>query len=94
MRFVALGTVKNQLSAFVKLAQREEIVILRHGKPVAKLVGLEEADMEDFETAANPKFRAAMARKPRRTLSDDEVRRMFGMPPWQPEKKPRRRGKT
>ena len=38
MKIVALGRVKNQLSEYVERAQKEDIVITRHGKPVARLV--------------------------------------------------------
>jgi len=37
---VALSEVKNDLSKYLKLAEQEEIVITRNGKPAGLLIGL------------------------------------------------------
>lgn len=39
MRQVAVAEVKDDLSRFLRLAESEEIVITRHGKPAGVLVG-------------------------------------------------------
>jgi prevent-host-death family protein len=39
MKAVAVSLIKNQLSKFLRLAEKEEIVIVRHGKPAGVLVG-------------------------------------------------------
>jgi len=39
MRQVALAEVKDDLSRFLRLAESEEIVITRHGKPAGILIG-------------------------------------------------------
>jgi prevent-host-death family protein len=41
MRHVALAEVKDDLSRFLRLAESEEIVITRHGKPAGVLIGFE-----------------------------------------------------
>ena len=43
-REVALATVKDDLSKYLRLATREEIVITRHGHPAGVLIGFESDD--------------------------------------------------
>jgi len=65
MRQVALAEVKNDLSRFLRLAESEEIVITRHGKPAGVLVGFaSEEDWFDYRLEHHPKFlpRVAEAR--------------------------------
>lgn len=38
---VALSEVKDDLSKFLRLAEREEVVITRHGKPAGIFIGFE-----------------------------------------------------
>ena len=47
MKTAGLREVKDSLSAFVDDAQTQGIVILRHGKPAAVLVGVEGKDLEE-----------------------------------------------
>ena len=37
MKKVALSEVKDDLSKFLRVAEKEEVVITRHGKPLARL---------------------------------------------------------
>src|SRR2546426_9320634 len=49
MRQVALAEVKDDLSRFLRLAESEEILITRHGKPAGVLIGFEsEEDWFDY----------------------------------------------
>jgi len=41
MKKVALSNVKDELSRFLRMAEKEEIVITRHGKPASVLIGFE-----------------------------------------------------
>jgi len=41
---VALSEVKDHLSEYLHVAEREEVVILRHGKPAGVLIGFENED--------------------------------------------------
>jgi prevent-host-death family protein len=62
---VALAEVKNDLSRFLRLAESEEIVITRHGKPAGILIGFEsEEDWFDYRLEHHPDFlrRVAAAR--------------------------------
>jgi prevent-host-death family protein len=63
---VALAEVKDDLSRFLRLAESEEILITRHGKPAGVLVGFEsEEDWFDYRLEHDPGFlhRVAEARK-------------------------------
>ena len=48
MKQVALAKVKDHLSEYIRQAEREHIVITRHGKPAGVLIGFESED-EWFE---------------------------------------------
>src|SRR5262250_2158507 len=57
MRRVALAEVKDDLSRFLRLAESEEIVITRHGKPAGILIGFEtEDDWFDYRLEHHPEF--------------------------------------
>ena len=66
MKEVALSDVKDDLSNYLHLAEKEEIVITRHGKPAGLLIGFEsEDDWFDFRLEHDPRFvrRIAAARQ-------------------------------
>ena len=66
MKTIALSEIKDQLSKFLRLAEREEIVIMRHGKPAGVLVGFKtEDDWFDYRIENGPRFlkRIASARQ-------------------------------
>jgi prevent-host-death family protein len=66
MKQVALSEVKDDLSKYLRLAEDEEIVITRHGKPAGVLVGFaSEDDWFDYKLANDPRFlqRIAQARQ-------------------------------
>ena len=44
MKQVALSEVKDDLSKYLRLAEKEEVVITRHGKPAGILIGFESED--------------------------------------------------
>ncbi len=57
MKRVALSEVKDDLSKFLRLAEREEVVITRHGKPAGILIGFEsEDDWFDYRLENDPRF--------------------------------------
>jgi prevent-host-death family protein len=66
MKKVALSAMKDDLSRFLRMAEKEEIVITRHGKPAGVLVGFEsEDDWFDYRLENDPRFlkRIEAARK-------------------------------
>jgi prevent-host-death family protein len=48
MKHVALSEVKDDLSKYLRMAETEEVIITRHGKPAGILIGFESED-EWFE---------------------------------------------
>jgi prevent-host-death family protein len=57
MKTVPLSEVKNDLSKFLRLAEKEEIVITRHGKPAGVLIGFEsEDDWFEYRLVNDPRF--------------------------------------
>lgn len=66
LRQAALAEVKDDLSRFLRLAESEEILITRHGKPAGVLIGFEsEDDWLDYRLEHHPEFlrRVAAARE-------------------------------
>ena len=54
---VALSEVKDDLSRYLRLAEKEEVVITRHGKPAGVLIGFEsEDDWFDYRLENDPRF--------------------------------------
>ena len=59
MKKVALSTVKDDLSRLLRMAEKEEIIITRHGKPAGVLIGFEsEDDWFDYRLENDPRFLA------------------------------------
>ena len=57
MKKVALSEVKDDLSRYLRLAEKEEIVITRHGKPAGVLVGFrDEDDWFEYRLEHDPRF--------------------------------------
>jgi prevent-host-death family protein len=57
VRQVALAEVKDDLSRFLRLAESEEILITRHGKPAGVLIGFQsEEDWFDYRLEHHPEF--------------------------------------
>ncbi len=57
MKKAALSEVKDELSRFLHLAEREEVIITRHGKPAGILIGFEtEDDWFDYRLENDPRF--------------------------------------
>jgi prevent-host-death family protein len=62
MKLVNLAEVKDQLSKYLRMAEKEEVVITRHGKPAGVLIGFEtEDDWLDYRMENDPLFLARIA---------------------------------
>ncbi|MFB2836670.1 type II toxin-antitoxin system Phd/YefM family antitoxin [Floridanema evergladense] len=62
MKQVPIEEIKNNLSGYLEIAEKERIVITRDGKPVGILIGLE--DTEDWWEELllqDPRFQAEVA---------------------------------
>src|SRR5207249_9930929 len=63
MKQVALCEIKDDLSKYLRLAENEEIVITRHGKPAGILVGFaSEDEWFDYTLEHDPRFLARIGR--------------------------------
>jgi prevent-host-death family protein len=57
MKEIALSEVKDELSKYLRLAEKEEIVITRHGKPAGVLIGFaSEDDWFDYRLEHDERF--------------------------------------
>ena len=66
MKKAALSEVKDDLSRYLHIAENEEVIITRHGKPAGVLIGFEtEDDWFDYRLENDPRFlrRIEKARK-------------------------------
>jgi prevent-host-death family protein len=66
MKHVALSDVKDDLSRYLRLAEGEEVVITRHGKPAGVLIGFKSEDeWFEYRLESDPRFlkRVAAARR-------------------------------
>jgi antitoxin (DNA-binding transcriptional repressor) of toxin-antitoxin stability system len=67
---VKIDLKRANLVACVDEAQRERIVLTRHGKPVALVVGVEGMDEEQLQLGSSEKFWKLIAeRRKQKTLS-------------------------
>ena len=57
MKRVALSEVKDGLSRYLHIAEEEQVVITRHGKPAGILIGFEsEEDWFEYKLENDPRF--------------------------------------
>jgi len=57
MKRVALSEVKDDLSKYLRLASREEVLITRNGKPAGILIGFRSGDdFFDYRLENDPRF--------------------------------------
>jgi prevent-host-death family protein len=57
MKTVPLSEVKDDLSKYLRIAEKEEVVITRHGKPAGVLIGfMSEDDWFDYRLEHDPRF--------------------------------------
>jgi prevent-host-death family protein len=57
MKKAPLSEVKDDLSRFLRAAEKEEVVITRHGKPAGILIGFgSEEDWFDYRLEHDPRF--------------------------------------
>lgn len=75
MKKIPLSEVKDDLSHYIHLAEGEEIVVTRHGRPAAVIIGFkDEDDWFDYRLENDPRFLAEIAR------AREEVRSGMGVP--------------
>jgi prevent-host-death family protein len=77
---VPLSEIKDDLSRFLREAEKHEIVITRHGKPAGVLIGFEsEDDWFDYKLENDPRFLERIEQA-RRSLKAGRGVRLEDMP--------------
>ncbi len=90
MKTVALREAKQSLSGYVEHAQRERVLITRHGKPAALVIGVEGQEIEEVLLRQDPRFwKLVEERRRQRTVPLAHVRKALGLPALT-----RKRGRT
>lgn len=57
MKKAALSKIKDDLSRYLRIAEKEEVVITRHGRPAGVLIGFRsEDDWFDYRLENDPRF--------------------------------------
>lgn len=57
MKRVPLSEIKDHLSKFLRIAEKDEVLITRHGKPAGVLIGFkDEDDWFDYQLENDPRF--------------------------------------
>ena len=79
-RRVALAKVKDDLSRYLRMAESEEVVITRHGRPAGVLIGFgTEEDWFDYRLAHHPDF-VRRIRKARADIASGRGTRLEDLP--------------
>jgi prevent-host-death family protein len=77
---VKLSEVKDRLSEYLRLAETEEVIITRHGKPAGVLVGFAtEDDWFDYKLENDPRFLARVSTA-RKSLREEKGVRLEDLP--------------
>jgi antitoxin (DNA-binding transcriptional repressor) of toxin-antitoxin stability system len=64
MKIISICTLKKNFAASIKSAQKGPIMIMRYGKPVAVLMGVQGCDWDDLDSISN-RFWQKFVRGPR-----------------------------
>jgi prevent-host-death family protein len=83
MKVVPLAKAKNELSSYVEQSQASPVLVTRHGKPAALLIGVEGEALEDLMTQTDPEFWRMLEarRKASKPMPAAELRKRLGMTP-------------
>ncbi|MBM2803246.1 MAG: prevent-host-death family protein [Deltaproteobacteria bacterium] len=75
MKIAPIAEIKAQFSSFVKASEEEPVIVTRHGKPVAVLLGISDEDEIDrLLLAYSKKFRALLEAAERRIQKTGGIR--------------------
>lgn len=79
MKTIPVRDLQKKVKECVDHAQRDRVVITRHGKPAAVLVGVEGEDWEDVVLQTDPAFwKLIRTRRKQPTISLDELKKRLG----------------
>ena len=101
MKMVEVKQATAPLGDYAKDAQKEPVIVTEHGRPIAALVPVTNADPETVGLSTNPQFLQLIERSRRRQepeggISSAEMRRRLGTPHTRRTRTPARgrRGRT
>ncbi len=78
MKRATVEDLQKRANAFVTQAQKDRVVITRHGRPAAVLVGVNDQDWESVVLQTDPKFwKLIHARRKQPTRSLAQVKERF-----------------
>ena len=83
MKLVSVTEVRNNFLQYLKHTKKEDVVIVRSGKPMAVLQRLGQDELEDYLLEHDPKFKAELERRSRYFLKHggltlEEMRKRIG----------------
>lgn len=80
MKTIPVRDLQKKIKECVDQAQLDRVVITRHGRPAAVLVGVEGEEWEDVVLQTDPAFwKLIRARRKQPTLSLDELKKRLGI---------------
>ena len=75
MKTVSVRDLQKNVNECVDASQEDRVVITRHGRPAAVLVGVEGEDWEDIVLQTDPSFwKLIRKRRKEKTISLDELK--------------------
>ena len=76
MKTVNVRNLQRKISECVDIAQKERVVVTRHGQPAALLIGVEGQDWEDIFYQTSPAFwKMIEERRKGKTIPFEEMQR-------------------
>jgi prevent-host-death family protein len=84
VRSIDIAKATGQLREYAENVCKDAVIVTRHGKPIAAVVGVEDFDYESLSLSTNPQFIELIARSRARLereggISTAEVRRRLGL---------------
>jgi antitoxin (DNA-binding transcriptional repressor) of toxin-antitoxin stability system len=80
MKTINVRDLQKHVRGCVQAAQRNRVVVTRHGIPTALIIGVEGTDWETLALQTNPSFwRMIARRRTEKTISSETLRRLLGL---------------
>lgn len=95
MKSVEMKRATASLADYARDVKKEPVILTNHGRPVAALMPIKNADRETVSLSTNPQFLALIERSRRRHeaeggISSEEMRRRLRAEHGKPPRTPRR----
>ena len=80
MKTISVRDLQKRVRETVEISQKEKVVITRHGRPAAIVVGVEGSDWEDVFYRTSPEFwKMIQERRKEKPISLAEMRKRLGL---------------